>query len=640
MSSPAVPPGRPSGVDLDSMEQARPPCPGSGGQRPLRVAIVTENFLPKIDGLTRTLAMLLEHLQAEGHQALVLGPSTPLTSYAGAEVVSTRGIPLLGVYRGLGLNFLRPRFIRKLRGFAADVILFADPIWLCAQTIPAVQYYFPDTPLVSSYHTNLAMYATLFGFSWLTPFMWGVQRNLHGRCDLTFCPSPSTSRMLGAKGFANVRLWPRGVDTDLFRPSARDFALRQSWAVEPPDLDADRPSPRMNASDPHGCLAADEPPPLALPPPYTAHSAPHVPGTSPSKIAVLYVGRISWEKNLRLLIEAFRGLHEPDPATGRPACQLVFVGDGPARAEVESLCEEYKLGARFLGFKKGDELAAAYASADVFAFPSFTETFGQVVSEAQASGLPVVGLRAEGVSDLVEHGRTGLLLDLNHLVSPIDLSEPPPYACETSPVPANAHALLSPSAPSFPRAVALYRSLLVSISTSHAHRRAMGAAAHDAASKRSWWRAMEDLCDGFRELAAVKASRTAPKGVRTLECMRTIDVGIVCDEGGAMGRVGKAIEAVDTSDEAPERTSRRVLGALRHAGARLSAPGAAGRPLNSWLVPEVVAQAGMGGTGLADKGEGHWRAVVLIIEALAFLTLLSLAISWSSRLEFLSFLRS
>jgi len=166
---------RPSGRDLDSLEKAR-------SSRSLRIAIVTENFLPKVDGVTRTLAMLLEHLQAEGHEALVLGPSTPLvrpslqallkvvlqltrsrrarrrrtpaprssrrkvrarperrllaTSPADAAPSSAlAGIPLLGVYRGLGLNFLRPRFIRKLREFDADLVMFVDPIWLCAQCV-------------------------------------------------------------------------------------------------------------------------------------------------------------------------------------------------------------------------------------------------------------------------------------------------------------------------------------------------------------------------------------------------------------------------------------------------------------------------------------------------------------------------
>ncbi|GAA5902159.1 hypothetical protein JCM8208_002492 [Rhodotorula glutinis] len=623
--SPSSSAPRPSGRDLDSLEKAR-------SSRSLRVAIVTENFLPKVDGVTRTLAMLLEHLQAEGHEALVLGPSTPLTSYAGAEVVSTKGIPLLGVYRGLGLNFLRPRFIRKLREFDADLVMFIDPIWLCAQAIAAVQYCFPHTPLLSSYHTNLAMYATLFGFPWLTPVMWSLQRALHGRCQLTFCPSPSTARMLGEQGFENVRLWPRGVDTDLFRPDARDFALRQSWGVEPLDLDPDRPSPRLVAAEPRSSPSTDDLPAFALPPPYTPHPLPPPPcaGSSPSKLAILYVGRISWEKNLRLLIDAARGLEKPDLASGRPACQLVFVGDGPARAEVESLCASYGLGALFLGFKKGEELAAAYASADVFAFPSFTETFGQVGSEAQASGLPVVGLRAEGVSDLVEHGKTGLLLDLNDLCPSTATSAPPPYAlaaARTSSIPADPHALLSTTSPSYPHAVSLYRTLLVSITTDHARRRTMGSAAHLVASKRSWWRAMEDLCDGFRELAALKAGRLEAQA--DLERTSTIEVDVVYDEGEA-GRLEKVISPTPSSasstrkrrldvDQMPRRSkfmSTRILG-----------------PLTTWTAPSQPASPS--GSRLAVKATGH-LSVAVVLEAIALFALLALAVACSSHLDLLS----
>ncbi|GAA5932953.1 hypothetical protein JCM3775_005274 [Rhodotorula graminis] len=614
----------PSGRDLDSLEKAR-------STRSLRIAIVTENFLPKVDGVTRTLAMLLEHLQAEGHEALVLGPSTPLTSYAGAEVVSTKGIPLLGVYRGLGLNFLRPRFIRKLREFDADLVMFVDPIWLCAQTIPVIQYYFPDTPLLSSYHTNLAMYATLFGFPCLTPVMWSLQRALHGRCDLTFCPSPSTARMLGEQGFDNVRLWPRGVDTDLFRPEARDFALRQSWGVEPLDLDPDRPSPRLIAVEPRSSLSTDDLPALALPPPYTPQPAPppFCAGSSPSKLAILYVGRVSWEKNLRLLIDAARGLEKPDFATGRPACQLVFVGDGPARVEVENLCASYGLDALFLGFKKGEELAAAYASADVFAFSSFTETFGQVVSEAQASGLPVVGLRAEGVSDLVEHGRTGLLLDLNDLRSAAVPAAPPPYSpsARASSIPSDPHALLSSTSPSYPRAVSLYRALLVSITTDHEHRRTMGSMAHLVASKRSWWRAMEDLCDGFRELAALKANRIEQEV--DLERTSTIEHDVVCDKGEE-GR----LEKVDSSTtfSAASRRRRRLDGRQTTRRSHLVSSSVFG-PLSAWVTPSQVARTS--GSSLAVKATSH-LSVVLVLEAVALFALLAAAVAWSSHFELLS----
>ena len=155
------------------------------------------------------------------------------------------------------------------------------------------------------------------------------QRTLHGQCDLTFCPSPSTSRMLEQHDFSNVRLWPRGVDTDLFRPEARDFALRQSWEVESPALDEHHPSPRINPTDSRR-TSLDDVPLLSLPPAYAAHgySSPSSPLPG-SKLVILYVGRISWEKNLRLLIEAFRGLETADVTTGRPACQLVCTCEFP-----------------------------------------------------------------------------------------------------------------------------------------------------------------------------------------------------------------------------------------------------------------------------------------------------------------------
>ncbi|GAA6016803.1 hypothetical protein JCM11491_001812 [Sporobolomyces phaffii] len=537
-----------SGRDLDLLEKARfKESTSRDGKRRLRVAIVTENFLPKVDGVTRTLAMLLEHLAAEGHEAIVLGPASTLKSYAGHEVVSTKGIPLLGVYKGLGLNFFRPLFIRKLKEFKPDVIQFVDPIWLCAQTIPIVQFFFPKTPLVSSYHTNLAMYATLFGFSMLTPVMWGLQRSLHGRCDLTFCPSPSTSRMLEDHKFSNVRLWPRGVDVDLFRPDARDFALRQTWDVEPQALDEHHPSPRINPTTDSRRTSFDDVPLLSLPPAYAAHGYSSTSTAAPlpgSKLVVLYVGRISWEKNLRLLIEAFRSLEQADLATGRPACQLVFVGDGPARVEAEALCANYHLDAKFLGFKKGGELAACFASSDIFAFPSWTETFGQVVSEAQSCGLPVVGLRAEGVCDLVEHGKTGLLLDMDDL-----LSGPTPTPSNGfKPLPADPHSLVGANSPTFPLAVEMYRSLLVRSATQHEERRRMGAAAHLVASKRSWFGAMEMLVDGYREVI----NRAEHGVIPTLSRIPTMELDIV-----TQGAATVTSEGIATS------TKRRRLPKMR-----------------------------------------------------------------------------
>lgn len=162
-----------------------------------------------------------------------------------------------------------------------------------------------------------------------------------------------------------------------------------SFALPPPAL-----SPSTSSKGDTTTQRQPTPPPAA--------------SSQPSKTVILYVGRISWEKNIRLLIEAFRML----PTPVRDSAKLVFVGDGPARGDLTRLCKKYGLDATFMGHQKGKRLGAMYASSSVFAFPSFTETFGQVVLEALASGLPVVGLHAEGTSDLVSHGSTGLLLDV------------------------------------------------------------------------------------------------------------------------------------------------------------------------------------------------------------------------------------
>ena len=167
--------------------------------------------------------------------------------------------------------------------------------------------------------------------------------------------------MLRLQGFEHLRIWPRGVDTILFRPERSSAELRSSWLRE-------REQPE-------------------------------------NKVVLLYVGRVSWEKNLRLLVQAYRGMDHQ-------YCHLVIVGDGPAHAEMQQ--ELAGLPVTFTGYLSGKALATAYASADIFAFPSRTETFGQVVLEAMASGLPVVGLLSEGVCDLVTDGRTGLL-DIQHL---------------------------------------------------------------------------------------------------------------------------------------------------------------------------------------------------------------------------------
>jgi len=378
----------------------------------MRIAIITENFLPKLDGVTRTLAMLLEHLQGQGHEALVLGPESGMRQYAGAEVVGTLGLPL-PVYPELKLNFFRPLFIRRLQAFQPDVIHLVDPAFLGVAGIAVASLL--KKPIISSYHTNLAAYCRYFGAPFLTKLMWKYNRFLHNKCSLTYCPSPSTARILRTQGFQRVRIWPRGVDTTLFHPQRSSTALRRIWL--------------------NGTTQPDE------------------------KTIILYVGRVSWEKNLRLLVEAYRHIDHSQ-------CHLVIVGDGPASTEVQR--ELAHLPVTFTGYLRGEALATAYASADVFAFPSVTETFGQVVLEAMASGLPVVGLLAEGVCDLVNHGQTGYLLNVQ------ELSEA--------------------------KQVIGYREYLTQLINNPAKRTSMAQHAFREAQQHSWHTAMECLVRGYEEV--------------------------------------------------------------------------------------------------------------------------------------------
>lgn len=378
----------------------------------MRVAIITENFLPKLDGVTRTLARLLEHLQSNGHQALLLGPESGMEEYAGAEVVGTAGVPL-PFYPELKFNFFRPLFMRRLSEFHPDIIHLVEPVILGATGLAAARLL--ALPVVSSYHTNLAAYCEHFGFSLLTRPMWLYNRFIHSQCALTFCPSPSTEEMLRVQGFEHLRLWPRGVDTNIFRPQRRSEALRASWL-----------SKRTHPDE---------------------------------KRILLYVGRISWEKNLRLLIQAYRGMdHEH--------CHLVIVGDGPAHAEAQQELADCPV--TFTGYLSGEKLATAYASADIFAFPSLTETFGQVVLEAMASQLPVAGLIAEGVRDLVEHEQTGLLLNIQGM-----------HECEQ---------------------VTAYRAELTRLVQNATLRFTLAHNALLAAQRRSWYEAMECLIHGYTEV--------------------------------------------------------------------------------------------------------------------------------------------
>lgn len=183
---------------------------------PLRVAIIAENFLPKIDGSTITLAHLLRYLQScGGVRAMLFGPESGMADYAGARLFGTFGVPLR-VYPGLKINFISPTFLAALRAFAPDVIHLVDPIWLGVQTLSAIRVLFPATPIVTSHHTNLPTYAAIFGYPYWHHRTWALHQWFHSFAAHVLVPSASTAALLSAKGWERLRVCSRGVDRAAF----------------------------------------------------------------------------------------------------------------------------------------------------------------------------------------------------------------------------------------------------------------------------------------------------------------------------------------------------------------------------------------------------------------------------------------
>ena len=317
----------------------------------MRIAMFTEVFLPKVDGITNRLRHTVAELREAGHEVLVFAPQDAVEEHAGARVVRIVGPPF-PPYPGLRIPLPDPRIAWELQRFAPDVVHAVSPaclgIWgsLAARAL--------RIPLVASYHTDLPRYLPGYGLGWVEPAIWPLIRNVHNLAALNLTPSCFTRDELIEHGVEDrVDLWRGGVDTHLFKPERRSLEMRM----------------RLSDGRPDGPI-------------------------------LLYAGRLSPEKNLEVLADVLDAI---------PEARLALVGDGPARADLEQLFASRR--ATFLGFLHGEELATAFASADLFTMPSRTETLGFVVLEAMASGCPVLAARAGGIPDLVAHDETGFLFD-------------------------------------------------------------------------------------------------------------------------------------------------------------------------------------------------------------------------------------
>lgn len=325
----------------------------SGEPTSPRVALFTGAYNHIADGVSLTLNRLVRYLEAHGYGVRVFAPtvSEPQLSHAGT-LLPAWSVPAPGrpEYRlSLGLS---PEARRALKSFEPDLFHIATPDLLGHQAQRLARR--AGKPVVASYHTHFNSYLRYYGLGSLEGLLWWALRRFYRRCDQIYVPTPSIAESLRDHGITEgLRLWPRGVDATLFSPEKRSLPWRRA----------------------HG-IADDE-------------------------TLLLFVSRLVWEKGLETLAETVEILEK----RGVPHRSLV-VGDGPAGETLRG-----RLGnTLFTGRLEGTKLATAYASADLFLFPSDTETFGNVVLEAMASGLAAVCADATGSRDLQEPGVTGYLV--------------------------------------------------------------------------------------------------------------------------------------------------------------------------------------------------------------------------------------
>ena len=323
----------------------------------LRIAVATETYPPEINGVAHTVGLMVEALLARGHSIELLRPRQA-SERAKADETPSRQFELrltMGVripnYPDLQIGLIRTRRLveawSERRPDIVHVITEGPLGWSALRAARKL-----GIPVVSDFHTNFHDYSRHYGFGLIAGMVERYLRALHNRCDCTIVPTREMRERLRTLGFERLAVVGRGIDTKLFSPDRRSAALRRSW-----------------------------------------HCADDTP-------VVLYVGRLAPEKNLRLFIDTVRAArwHRAD-------LRVVMVGDGPMGARLREENPDFL----FAGMRRGEDLAAHYASADVFLFPSLSETFGNVTMEALASGLAVIAYDYAAAREHIVHGYNGLV---------------------------------------------------------------------------------------------------------------------------------------------------------------------------------------------------------------------------------------
>lgn len=314
----------------------------------MKVALVTESFLPSLNGVTNSVLRVVETLKAEGHDVLIVAPTSEASEHEGFPVVTSPFLPL----GGFPVAIPTPAITQVLDRFRPDLIHAAAPFWLGGQSIAYAAK--KGIPSIAVYQTDVAGYMERYGLEFAGPLLEVITAAIHKPATLNLAPTLDGKDFLNRVGIDRVELWGRGVDSELFHPNRKDTA--QVRALR-------------------------------------ARLAPE------GERIVGYVGRLAPEKQVARLLEV----------CGIPNTRIVIVGDGPDRSELEDRFAGYPV--TFLGRLSGEALADAYAAMDIFVHCGTEETFGQTIQEAHAAGLPVIAPTKGGQRHLIRDGVDGYLVN-------------------------------------------------------------------------------------------------------------------------------------------------------------------------------------------------------------------------------------
>ncbi|MBO8171848.1 MAG: glycosyltransferase family 1 protein [Bacillaceae bacterium] len=319
----------------------------------MKIALFSDTFTPQVNGVARTLERLIHHLEHRHvpYQAFVPDSKNIDTDRFLSHVHRLTSLPFF-LYPECRMALPRYHMIKdNLESFSPDILHIATPFNIGLYGLYYGKKY--NIPLVASYHTHFDRYLQYYNLEFLSNWIWRYMRWFHDPCETIFVPSEDTKHQLINKGFSSVDIWSRGVDCHLFSPNKRSHHIRDQYQIK-------------------------------------------------ERYILLYVGRIAPEKDIDVLQEAMMKI----PEDLQKKVHWLIVGDGPSLSDWK---QNAISNVTFTGYLSGERLAEVYASSDMFVFPSSTETFGNVVLEAMASGLPVIGSRSGGVKELIQHSRTGFL---------------------------------------------------------------------------------------------------------------------------------------------------------------------------------------------------------------------------------------